>query len=77
MKQTPASPADNFSLLGGAVSAGDPTKSAAGDHNVVILSTPADEAPAVESSPAGDGAAEPILWRQQVARYLLGHLTRR
>ena len=57
MKKTPASPADSLSPLGRAVPLHAPAGTAADDHHVIVLSTPADEPPAVQSSRAGDGAA--------------------
>ena len=58
MKQTPASPAVNLSPLGRAVPVGEPAETNADDRDLVILSTPADEPPAVQSPLASDGAAE-------------------
>src|SRR5215469_8721019 len=57
MKRTPASPADTLSPRGGAVRPHDPAETAADDRGLVILSTPAEEQPAVQSSPAGNGTA--------------------
>ena len=54
MKSTSASPADNLSPFGGAVISGEV---AGNDRDLVVLSTPADESPVVESSLAGDSAA--------------------
>src|SRR5215831_19995271 len=57
-QQTPASPAVNLSPLGRAVPVGDPAETNADDRDLVILSTPADEPPAVQSPLASDGAVE-------------------
>jgi site-specific recombinase XerD len=54
MKSTPASPADNLSPFGGAVISDEV---AGNDRDLVVLSTPADEPPVVESSLADDSAA--------------------
>src|SRR5215472_13684617 len=58
MKQAPASPADNLSPSGRAVSERDHAGTAADDRGLVVLSTPADEPPVGRSSLASDGAAE-------------------
>jgi hypothetical protein len=58
MKKASASPADNLSPLGGAVPNGDPAESAADGRDLVVLSTPAEEPPVMQSSLAGDDAAE-------------------
>jgi Phage integrase, N-terminal SAM-like domain len=61
MKRTPASPADNLSPLVRATPPHDPARTRADDHNVIVLTTPAADPPAMQSSGTGDGAAQHAL----------------
>ena len=61
MKRIPTTPEQNLSPLGSAVTANATAEVAADDRDLVVLSTPADESPAVQSPRANDGVAGPAL----------------